>query len=647
MADYSREQIYDAMRKADAAGDADAVKALAAALKGGATKQQIIDQAAQNNLSVDEAALDANIASRDAGGPTNTFLEPKPSMLKQLGTATENAVAGAAQGVAGLYDFGQDVAKMPTQAMNVVTRGIADLIDLSGIPSVGGFLRRGADNYDRDLSAMPSVASTIEQASPTPEGMGAQRFVAQLLGGAAVPFGPKAKAPVKAPAAVPAASGAAETISAGRGAGVRVMTSDVRPPKTFIGRLSQATGERIPIAGTAGPRARQQAERVEAVKDIARDFGADVASDQLNDVADDLAKTRGGMLSKLKATKDAVIQGITAPFTDAPRTVFAIDREIARLKGIDEVEYAPVVQRLERFKTNLTSGKSLEQVEGNRKLLGDMFADPTLAQIKGEGQKAINRIYAPLRDDMSVFISRNTTKERHSAWKKANDSLSSMAGELKSSAFKKMLNDAETTPENVATLLFNQKPSEVRRLIDNLSPRGRSRAQSAVIQRAIEKAGGIEEVSPDKFANEIARLGKPIGVIFQGGDLARIRGLERVLQATKRAAQASVTPPTGVQNTPIVGGYAAGSLLGAAAIPYAAFAGFASRAYESAAVRDVLVGLSKTKPGSKEEGALLSRIAKMVTSQLEIQGGGLTRAANENVPMGQLAASDEKRQQQQ
>lgn len=88
MPEYSREQIYDAMRRADAAGDAEAVKVLAAALRAGASKEQIVKQAADSGLTVDEAALDANIASRDAGGPTNTFVPPT------AGDGWQNAAVG-------------------------------------------------------------------------------------------------------------------------------------------------------------------------------------------------------------------------------------------------------------------------------------------------------------------------------------------------------------------------------------------------------------------------------------------------------------------------------------------------------------------------------------------------------------------------
>lgn len=586
------EQLHEAIRRADAAGDAEAVKALAAALK------------EQSAPPVEEEGL--------AGGVTYEG----PNNWQQLGAATQSAAAGAAQGVAGIYDFAVDVANVPTQALNMATRGIANVADYAGADSLADFLRRGANNYDRDLGRVPSVSDLIEQASPTPQGMEGARFGAQLLGGMAVPLGPKAAPRIAAPPATAPASGLSDLVEAGQREGVRVMTSDAKPPKTFLGKFAQATGERIPIAGTAGPRAAQQNERIEAVKNLAADFGADVAGDQLNDVAQDFAKTRGAKVSGLAARKNAIIEG-TQGAVPAPRAIAAIDQQIARLSGINADAYAPVIAKLENFKEQLGRGASLAQVEGNRKLLGDLFADPSLASIKGDGQKALNAIYAPLRDDMGEFIKQTAGDAAYSTWTRTNRELAVMAGELNVSSFRRILNSSEATPEDVGRLLFSNKPSDVRRLVGNLSPAGKAKAQAAIIQRALAKAG--EDTSPDKFASEIGRLGKQIGVAFDGQDASRIEGMRRLLEKTQRAATASVAPPTGVQNTPIVGGFAAGSLLGWAAVPYAAAVGLLARAYESAPVRNMLLGLSKTKPGTPAESNLLERILKAATSQAEIR----------------------------
>jgi hypothetical protein len=57
-----------------------------------------------------------------------------------------------------------------------------------------------------------------------------------------------------------------------------------------------------------------------------------------------------------------------------------------------------------------------------------MFADPSLAAIKGDGQKALNAIYGPLRDDMGAFIKANGKPADFSRWQSANDALSGWSG---------------------------------------------------------------------------------------------------------------------------------------------------------------------------------------------------------------------------
>lgn len=634
MQEYSREQIYEAMRRADAAGDADAVKALAEALKRGDSKEQIMAQAEKSGLQVNEADLDANIASRDADGPVNTVLPPQTT-AGQVGERVQNVAAGMVEGATGLFDISLDVARGVQHGTNALLGFVGEkTLNALGLPGAAKWWSEGADFASETTANQPRLADQIQHLSPTPEGQDAERFAAQLLGGAVIPGGA-----VNRPGAVRApkpqqATRAQEIAQAGKDAGVRVMTTDVKPPKGFVGKTVQAIGERIPFAGTGGARIKQNEERIEVARELAREFGVDGAQEFIDEVADDLAKTRGGKLTALKNRKDQVISAITAPFREAPKAVAAIDEQIAKLRGIDDVEYKPVIDRLIRFKEQLTSGKSLEQVEGQRRLLGELFKDQNLARIKGEGEKAIRAIYGPLRDDMGAFIRANGGDEAFNAWKSSNDELAAMAGDLQSTIFKNVLKNTETTPEAAARLLFSQKPSDVRRLFAGLSPKGKDKARAAVIHEAVMKAGGLEDISPQKFANALERFGRTTGVIF-ADDAPRVEGIVRLIQATQRASVAAASPPTGVQNTIPVLAAVLADWMGTAggAITAAGVAGMAARLYESAPVRNLLVGLSKTKPGSKAEAAFHDRIAKALSTQADDVG----QAANSNMATAAVA----------
>lgn len=585
-------------------------------------------------------------------GAPKTAASAQHSFLGDLGSATKNVAAGVAQGITGIPDvMTEGIAGATRMITAPAAKAATTLYNALGMPEQAQAVTRNAATFDRGLSRPFTLGSTIEGVAPTPQDTVGKvaRFGAQMVGGALVPAGPKITPPAKLPQvmAKQAPNAAADVIQAGEKAGVRVLTSDVKPPRTFVGKSVQALGERIPFAGTGGVRQAQQGERIAAVKNLLNDYGAADAASASDDVAADLVKTRGAQLSRLTKAKDAVIDSLGGA-VPTPNAVRAIDEQIARLKGINENAYQPVIAKLDEFKTVLTSGKNLRQIEGNRKLLGDLFKDPNLATISGEGQKAVNAIYSPLRSDMGAFIGSAGGKGAFNRWKNANDQLAAMAGELNNSAFRNVLKSADATPENVARLLFSQKPSDVARLYANLSPAGQGKAQAAVLHRALDKAGGLENLSPDKFANEIDRLGKSVGVVFKGDDLARVEGLSRLLGATKRASVASAAPPTGVQNSlPIIGAVLADMMGSAgAAIATGGGMGLLARAYESAPVRNALLRVGKTQTGSKAEGIAMRRASEILAKALSGPMRSIAPAANDTVPVSALAGETPEDQQQ-
>lgn len=584
--------------------------------------------------------------------------KPKePSAIEQFGSATVNTLAGLAQGAAGLPDaLIKGVDAVSQLGGYAVAKGGDTLLRSMGADKFVDRVHQGrvllGGNADGSPVYRAGIGDLIERFAPTPSNRVAKgvRIASQFTGGMMNVPGmttlPKVMgiAPARVPARPPSVKSSMagrEIIDEGKRAGVRVLTSDVRPPKTFVGKTAQVTGERVIGMGTGGVRQAQQAERVSAVKSLLKDFGADdVAHTLTDDVAADLAKTRGAELTKFTNAKNMVIDKFSDAVVQTPAVLRAIDDQVVKLKGINQSAYAPVIAKLDEFKQVLQSGKSLRQIEGNRKLLGDLFKDPSLAAIRGDGEKALNAIYAPLRDDMGNFIREKGGQADFTRWKTANEKLAAMAGELDSAAFKRALNNVDVTPENVANVLFNKNPSEVARLYANLSPQGQSKAQAAILHRAMEKAGGMEALSPDKFANEIERLGKNVGIVFKGNDLDRVNGLTKLLNATQRAATASVSAPTGVQNfmTGLYGG--AGILGGIKGLVAVQGYGALARAYESVAVRNALLKLGQASAGSVQERALMRNIDKLIVTAASTQGGKAASALNDNlIRSGSAAAS--------
>lgn len=451
--------------------------------------------------------------------------------------------------------------------------------------------------------------------------------------------------------AQPAASGsraipdAQDVVEEGARRNVPVMTTDVVPPQSGMGRfVKQTLPEKIPFAGTSGPRSKQQEARVAAVESFVDEVGGNARRDLYNvddgfteQVSTLLTQQRGEKVRRLTNAKKAVIESIEQPFVAAPETTKAIALQVRQLQEIDETEFAPVIERLQRFGDAITSGKPLSVVEEQRKLLGQMFEDANLASIKDRGQKAVNAIYKPLVDDMGSFIRAQKGQGAFNRWSKANEELAAMAGELKSTAFKRVLRDSETTPESVGRILFNNPDavSDMRRLVSNLDDAGKAKVRAAIIQRAFDRAGGSEGVSVERFLNNLTRDGKKLGIAFEGKDRESLEGLRRLLEATRRASTASSEVRTGEQNVPAVMGIGATSALGfTGGVASLGVGGLVARLYESPIIRNRLIGLARAKPGSKQERDIVASINKVSAPIVQ----SWRNSANDNAVTSSLAA---------
>jgi hypothetical protein len=617
-------------------------------------------------LSFEDLNAIASQVSQEIQAPS-----PTDDMERQLGL-TGRALAQGGAGLVGLaYDPIAAIQNllvgpeglMPLSSENVrpLREQVKDVLTSAGVPepdtatervvgavseamAAGGIQAKLAQVLAPILSGTSSAVSSQLAAQPAQQvagagggGAGAQiaaeagggpatQFAAGLLGGGlgGRAAGLEARA---TPADVPQAIREAE------GAGVRVMTTDVRGPDTFAGKWLQKAGEMIPYAGTGGPRAAQQTERSDAAADLLRNYGvaegAAAGETTLAAVTRDLLKTRGDNLIKYTNMKKGVISDLQdAGPVDVSRTISKIDEEIAKLRNLRTGNVNPVIERLEDWRRAISGsrevtmpggatrieqrGQPITNIEELRKNIGDAFKDPNLASVRGIGEKALGRIYAPLRKDMGDFIKANGERRDYDKWQVANRNLSNMAGELGVGVLKSALAKGDATPEVVRSMIFSTKPSDMRVLYKNLSPQGKANARTAVLQEAFQKAGGeFENLSPDRIKQSVSRLGKSVNVFFSGEDLKAVEGLVRTLKITERAGQASVSPPTGVQALPVVGAAFLTDIFGGmgGATVSAATIGGLSRVYESKAVRNLLLKIPQVAIGSAEEAELVKRLA--------------------------------------
>ena len=523
----------------------------------------------------------------------------QPSTLEAVGNVAQNALGQVTIGAGMLPD-------MASKAATGINNAFAGMVGAVAEPVLRGVGADGAANalggyLDRSMSRpAPTIEGMVRRTNPevNKPGNALANFGYQALGSMLWPIGPKGSpvARTAPPVARPASSRivpfADEIVAAGKANKTRVTTSDIRPPVSKVEKAIQNLGENLPLVGTAGMRAGQQKERIAAATRLVEDFGGTGADDAVDAVSANLLKTRGKELTKWTDRKKAIIDGVQG-IAPAPKVLAAIDGQIAELTARGTPTALKVAQELKALRPGF-EGKTLKQLEAMRAdELSDVFKGDGMATIKTVGEKSMRAIYEPLREDMGEFIAKHGGSQAKATWAKANERLSAMAGELKAGAFKRALNEVETTPEGAAKLIFSKTPSEVNRLVANLSEKGKGKARSAVLYKAADAASENGVISPEKFATALKAMRVSTRGLFTPADAARIQGMERLLKGTKRASEAAVTTNSGQQLVPAAMGAAAYSQ------PYIVIpAALLARAYESAPVRDLLLRLGRAKPGS-------------------------------------------------
>lgn len=412
-----------------------------------------------------------------------------------------------------------------------------------------------------------------------------------------------------------------QIVEAGRQADIPVMTSDVRPPTTRMGQLTQSIGEVMPL-GTSGLRREQQVARQNAVENLMADYGVTADRNLASEVVSNLSQSRADTISRYTDMKQNVIQQF-AGRADVPATksVSAIDGLLGNLKAENlPQQLGPLIRQLEDVRNSLTGPGDLAKIEANRKTLFNLKSDPNLASIPDKSEKAFTKVYNALNEDMGDFIKANGTAKDFNLWKVANTKLARTADELRVGGLKNVLNKGEFDPTLVTKMLAGSKPADVRTLFTSLNKNGRESARLLLIQDAAKRAmiGDTGNIDPNKFAKAVSDMSDNFGQFFSGSDLRRVKGLGEVLRATSRAQSAQFLPQTGAQLVPLA---AMGSFggLGTAiglSVPQgmalsAAF-GASKRFYESQPARDLLLRISQASGSKKAE--LINRFVADATA---------------------------------
>ena len=394
-----------------------------------------------------------------------------------------------------------------------------------------------------------------------------------------------------------------------------LMTTDVVEPKTFAGRSAQSLGEKIPVAGTGGARETQQAARIEQIKKLADTYG--VPSDE------EIAKSVVRSTDKVKAAAGKRYEQIKSVMGAQPiplsKTVQTIDDQIAQYTQAGAVSDPKVINALNNFKEQITSGdNNLELLRQNRTLFRELIkGDDT---VMSDTAKRINdKVYRAMTDDMLDSVESTMGAQARTKLAEADSIYAREVNQVKNTKLKNILSKGDVKPEEATKMLFSNDRSEFETLYRSLDKTGRENARAAVVNKAIEAFDTTD--SPEKFLSAMQKLRPQVGVFFKGQERKQLDGLINYLDYTRQAGKASVLTNSGQQLFQLAPAAGVADVMGTGGVGIATAGtiGAMARVYESKPVRDILIRMSTVPKGSTQFERLSAELNRLITSGAQAQ----------------------------
>lgn len=375
-----------------------------------------------------------------------------------------------------------------------------------------------------------------------------------------------------------------------------LMTTDVVPPETNIGKQARTLAERIPLAGTGGLRSTQQSARENLVKTFSDNVGG-ISDAQLYNSA---TKGQRQFINAAGKRYDRIINSMGDTPVDITNTVKSIDDQIAKLTRPGASQDRSAVSVLQQFKDDITSGSNnLQLARENRTNLRKRFMAAPDEVDRDILQKASESVYKAYTSDMKKAVSDNLGPQEAENMARVDRSWAKFNDMMGNTRVQKAIQSGKTTPEDVTKLIFSQSPAERSQLYRLLDDSGRQNARGAIVQRALDKATDASgNVSVEKFINEMHRNRKQAETFFRGEHGKYLDGVMKYLDSTREAATGAASPLTGQL---MAGPAALASMLNpiaAKAVATGAGVGLAGRAYESKLLRNSMLKLANTPKGS-------------------------------------------------
>jgi hypothetical protein len=391
-----------------------------------------------------------------------------------------------------------------------------------------------------------------------------------------------------------------------------LMTTDIAEPRTFAGKQAQSAAEKIPLAGTGGAREAQQKAREGLVSDYAAKFG------EYN--PEDVVSSLQRQTSKVKRAAGSARQNVLDQMSGTPissnKAIDAIDEEIARLSQTPSGQTrstadTATIQKLQAYKDDILADPSFDNLEQLRtQFRTDVKGERMVMPNRSEA--AVNRIYSAMSKDMDDSIKNSLGDQASRKWKQSNAIYANEANKIKNTRLKSVLQKGDLTPDVVNNLIYSNKPSEFKNLYRSLDAKGKASARSALIGKAFDKSGG----SPDRFFNELNKMGKQLDIAFKGQDKKFLDGMMKYIDTTRQAARAEVTTPTGQQlfQLAVPASIGADMATGGGGTLAAGGYGLLAKAYESKPVRNAILKLNAIPKGSTKFEEQAAKVSAMLSA---------------------------------
>jgi len=374
-----------------------------------------------------------------------------------------------------------------------------------------------------------------------------------------------------------------------------LMTSDVTPPDTFVGGSARSLGEKIPLTGTGAVRAEQQTARINEIKKLSDQYGipsdAEIVA-SLNRKADKLSAAAGNRYSRtIEAMADTPI-----PLNN---TIKAIDYHIDQYTRPGSAQNPQVIEALRKFKDQISSGdNNLELLRQNRTLFRELIKGED--DVMSDSAKRINdSVYKALTQDMQAGVAKKLGTDTANALKQVDGIWARESQQLKNTKLKNIFAKGDIKPEEATKMLFSNDKTEAKTLYDALDKKGRDNARAAIINRAVERSNE----SPERFISEMKKLQNQSDVFFRGNEKKQLLGMINYLNYTRQAGKAALVTPTGQQAIQIgapVGVMTDFATTGGLGTLAFGTIGAASRVYESAPVRTIMMRMASIPPNSTQ-----------------------------------------------